>query len=195
MRGAKALLPAVLSAYAFGDAAARLDFLRELVSVYVRYAVVSGLELSSLEDVVYALAKDLSGTGNFLAAKTALAEIKPTNEAFAKRFATFQITRRESQRYMLYEIENFERRSAKKTEELQLAGPDKVHVEHIYAQKPETRLPDHQDLVNRFGNLTLLDAKLNQAIQNGIFTAKKPAYTKSELLLTTQFLHYGNLTR
>lgn len=195
MLGAKALLPAVLSAYAFGDTAARLDFLRELVSVYVRYAVVSGLELSSLEDVVYALAKDLSGTGNFLVAKTALAEIKPTNDAFAKRFATFQITRRESQRYMLYEIENFERRSAKKTEELQLAGPDKVHVEHIYAQKPETRLPDHQDLVNRFGNLTLLDAKLNQAIQNGLFAVKKPAYDKSEVLLTKQLLGYGDWNR
>lgn len=195
MIGAKALLPAVLSAYAFGDAVARLDFLRELVSVYVRYAVVSGLELSSLEDVVYALAKDLSGTGNFLVAKAALAEIKPSNEAFAKRFATFQITRRESQRYMLYEIENFERRSAKKTEELQLAGPDKVHVEHIYAQKPETRLPDHQDLVNRFGNLTLLDAKLNQTIQNGLFAAKKPAYDKSEVLLTKELLGYGDWSR
>lgn len=195
MLGGKALLPAVLSAYAFGDAPARLDFLRELVSVYVRYAVVSGLELSSLEDVVYALAKDLSGTGNFLEAKAALAEIKPTNDAFAKRFATFQISRRESQRYMLYEIENFERRSAKKTEELQLAGPDKVHVEHIYAQKPETRLPDHQDLVNRFGNLTLLDAKLNQTIQNGLFAAKKPAYDKSEVLLTKQLLGYGDWNR
>jgi hypothetical protein len=96
---------------------------------------------------------------------------------------------------MLYEIENFERRSAKKTEELQLAGPDKVHVEHIYAQKPETRLPDHQDLVNRFGNLTLLDAKLNQTIQNGLFGAKKPAYDKSDVLLTNQLLCYADWNR
>lgn len=195
MIGAKALLPAVLSAYAFGDTAARLDFLQQLVSVYVRYAVVSGLELSRLEDVVYALAKDLATSGNFVAAKASLAAIKPTNDAFVKRFATFQITRRESQRYMLYEIENYERREANKTGELQLAGPDKVHVEHIYAQKPEKRLPDHQDLVNRFGNLTLLDAKLNQTIQNGLFAAKKPSYEKSDVLLTQQLLGYADWSR
>jgi hypothetical protein len=195
MLGAKALLPAVLSAYAFGDNTARIDFLRELVSVYVRYAVVSALELSRLEDVVYALAKDLSSSGNFVAAKKALAEIKPTDDAFVKRFATFQITRRETQRYMLYEIENYERRKASKTGELQLAGPDKVHVEHIYAQRPEKRLPDHQDLVNRFGNVTLLDAKLNQAIQNGLFTAKRPSYEKSEVLLTKQLLDYSDWNR
>jgi hypothetical protein len=195
MLGAKALLPAVLSAYAFGEAAARIDFLRELVSVYVRYAVVSALEVSRLEDVVYALAKDLATTGNFVAAKASLAEIKPTNDTFAKRFATFQTTRRESQRYMLYEIENYERREANKTGELQLAGPDKVHVEHIYAQKPEKRFPDHQDLVNRFGNLTLLDAKLNQTIQNGLFAAKCPSYEKSDVLITRRLLDYPDWDR
>lgn len=190
MLGAKALLPAVLSCYAFGETAARTDFLRELVSVYVRYVVVSGLELSRLEDVVYGLAKDLTSTGNFVTAKTVLGEIKPTDDAFVKRFATFQITRRESQRYMLYQIENYERRQANKTGELQLAGPDKVHVEHIYAQRPEQRLPDHQDLVNRFGNLTLLDAKLNQTIQNGVFAAKRSSYEKSDVLMTKGLLHY-----
>jgi hypothetical protein len=51
-----------------------------------------------------------------------------------------------------------------------------VHVEHIYAQRPKKRLPDHQDLVNRFGNLTLLDAKLNQTNQNGLFAAKMRSY-------------------
>jgi hypothetical protein len=49
--------------------------------------------------------------------------------------------------------------------------------------------------VNRFGNLTLLDAKLNQTIQNGLFAAKKPAYEKSEVLLTRQLLGYGDWNR
>jgi hypothetical protein len=195
MLGAKALLPAVLSAYAVGEPTHRVDFLRELVSVYVRYVVVSGLELSRLEDVVYALAKDLASTGDFDTAKTALAQIKPTNEAFVKRFATFQITRRESQRYLLHEIEKYQRFVAQKTAELQLAGSDKVHVEHIYAQKPEQKWPDHQDLVNRLGNLTLLDAKLNQTIQNGSFLTKKPSYSKSDVLITQQLLGYDTWNR
>jgi hypothetical protein len=195
MLGAKALLPAVLSAYAVGDTEKRKTFLRALVSLYVRYAVVSGLEVSRLEDVVYSLAKNLAVTGDFAAATTALNEIKPTDETFIKRFATFQLTRRESQRYLLQEMENYERFLAQKTSELQLAGPDRVHVEHIYAQRPDVRLPDHQDLVNRFGNLTLLDAKLNQTIQNGALDAKKPSYQKSEILLTGQLLGYAAWNR
>jgi hypothetical protein len=56
-------------------------------------------------------------------------------------------------------------------------------------------LPDHQDLVNRFGNLTLLDAKLNQTIQNGVFTAKKPYYALSDLLVTQDLLQYNDWNR
>ena len=195
MLGAKALLPAVLSVYSVDDTKQRADFLHALVSVYVRYAVVSALELSRLEDVVYALAQKLSATADFAAAAKALDEIKPTDEAFMRRFANFEITRRESQRYLLQELENHERRLADKTGELQLAGPDRVHVEHIYPQRPEAKLPDHQDLVNRFGNLTLLDSKLNQTIQNGSFPAKKPSYQTSDLLLTQHLLSYDDWNR
>jgi uncharacterized protein with ParB-like and HNH nuclease domain len=195
MLGAKALLPAVLSAYAVGDTNNKSAFLRALVSVYVRYVVVSNLEISRLEDVVYDLAKNLTTTGDFAAATAAIESIKPTNESFVKRFATFQLTRRDSQRYMLQELENFARRTAGKTGEFQLAGPDRVHIEHIYPQRPEKRLPDHQDLVNRFGNLTLLDSRLNQTIQNGVFAAKKPSYDGSDILLTKQLLEYPDWNR
>jgi hypothetical protein len=190
MLGAKTLLPAVLSAYSVDKPAERKEFLGLLVSLYVRYAVVSNLEMSKLEDVIYDLAKKLSRTGDFAAAVEAVNEIKPTNDAFGKRFGTFQLTRRESQRYMLQKLENHLRQQAGKTGELQISGPDRVHVEHIYPQRPERRLPDHQDLVNRFGNLTLLDSKLNQSIQNGPFESKRPAYEGSELLLTQDLLSH-----
>ena len=62
-------------------------------------------------------------------------------------------------------------------------------------QRPDQRWPDHQDLVNRFGNLTLLDSKLNQTIQNGPFTTKKPSYEKSDVLLTQQLLGYEDWNR
>ena len=75
--GAKALLPAVLSAHCVDDRKERADFLRSLVSVYVRYAVVSGLELSRLEDVVYALAKNLTDTKDLRAAGKTLDTIRP----------------------------------------------------------------------------------------------------------------------
>lgn len=190
MLGAKALLPAVLSTYSVEKPDERTAFLQLLVSLYVRYAVVSNLELSRLEDVVYDVAQKLANTGDFAAAAASIEGIRPTDDAFGKRFATFQITRRESQRYLLQKLENQFRQEAGKTGELQLSGPDRVHVEHIYPQRPDKRLPDHQDLVNRFGNLTLLDSKLNQSIQNGSFDAKKPSYAESDLLLTQDLVKY-----
>jgi uncharacterized protein with ParB-like and HNH nuclease domain len=195
MLGAKALLPTVLSAYSIDNPVARKTFMELIVSLFVRYAVVSSLELSRLEDVVYDVAKKLSQTGDFDAATTAVNDIRPTDDAFAKRFATFQVTRRETQRYLLQKVENHLRAKAGKTAELQVSGPDRVHVEHIYPQRPERRLPDHQDLVNRFGNLTLLDSKLNQSIQNGPFEAKKPTYAGSDLLLTHDLMGYDTWNR
>jgi hypothetical protein len=195
MLGAKALIPAVLSAYAVGNTDQKRAFVSMLVSLYVRYAVVSSLELSNLEDVVYDVAKKLSENGDFAAAAAAIDGIKPTNDAFVRRFSTFQVTRRDTQRYLLQKIENCLRQQAGKTGELQVSGPDRVHVEHIYPQRPDVRLPDHQDLVNRFGNLTLLDAKLNQTLQNGVFAAKKPSYAISDLLVTQDLLQYNDWNR
>jgi hypothetical protein len=195
MLGAKALIPAVLSAYAIGNLIEKKLFVGLLVSLYVRYAVVSGLELSGLEDVVYDVAKKLSENHDFAAAAASIEGIKPTNDAFKRRFSTFQVTRRDTQRYLLQKIENYLRQQAGKTGELQISGPDRVHVEHIYPQRPDVRLPDHQDLVNRFGNLTLLDSKLNQSIQNGVFAAKKPSYANSDLLVTSDLLQYNDWNR
>ena len=157
--------------------------------------MVSGLELSKLEDVVYDVAKSLSENRDFAAATAAINGIKPTNDAFERRFSAFQVTRRDTRRYLLQKIENYLRQLAGKTGELQISGPDRVHVEHIYPQRPDVRLPDHQDLVNRFGNLTLLDAKLNQTIQNGLFTAKRPSYAISDLLVTQDLLKYDDWNR
>ena len=39
-------------------------------------------------------------------------------------------------------------------------------------------------MINRIGNLTLLSRRLNQAIRNGRFDAKRDAYRESELLQT-----------
>ena len=61
------------------------------------------------------------------------------------------------------------------TEELDNASPERVHVEHIYPQKPkeDEKLANHAQIINRVGNLTLLSARLNQKIKNGSFDEKK----------------------
>ena len=49
--------------------------------------------------------------------------------------------------------------------------------------------------MNRFGDLTLLNAKLNQTIQDGPFLDKKPCCSKSDVLITQQLLGYDTWYR
>jgi hypothetical protein len=192
MLGAKPLLPGILSAFAVGNLDQKRQFVKAFLASYVRYVVVGGLDVSSLEDVVYDIAKNLTSDHNFDAANARLVAISPTDERFRDRFARFQVTRRDTQRYLLQELEGRKRALAGSTEEFQLSGSDRVHIEHIYPQRPPQRWPEHQDVVNRLGNLTLLDARLNQTIQNGPFPQKKPYYQNSQVLLTRDLLPFDD---
>jgi hypothetical protein len=92
------------------------------------------------------------------------------------------ISHQKSARYILRELE-LDRRA---TEEIEVAPPHRVHLEHIYPRSPQEGVlwPRHTQVINRLGNLTLLSRRLNQQIKNGPFVAKKTAYAASELLLT-----------
>src|SRR5450432_2789237 len=59
------------------------------------------------------------------------------------------------------------------TAEIDVAGAHRVHVEHIYPQNPKTedKWEQHAAYVQRLGNLTLLDKRLNVQIKNGRFSA------------------------
>jgi hypothetical protein len=52
-------------------------------------------------------------------------------------------------------------------------------------------MEDHDQIVNRLGNLTLLDARLNSTIRNGGFAVKQPAFACSELMLTKQLCEFS----
>lgn len=184
--GAGLLYPALMSAYEVGDSDSIRMFVKTLIDIYVRHSVIGRLENSRLEDCIYRVARSLRGSRDFEAATEALAAFAPADSEFEVAFRSASITRRDSARYILRELEQ-NRRS---TEELMVAAPSKVHVEHIYPQTPrsEVRLPNHGAVVNRIGNLTLLDRRLNAAAKNGTFWEKKPYYERSEILLTRDLL-------
>ena len=52
------------------------------------------------------------------------------------------------------------------TEELNVANPKRVHVEHIYPQKPKAgeKWDGHNKVINRIGNLSLLSARINKEL-------------------------------
>jgi hypothetical protein len=181
--GASSLYPALLSAYQV-DSNQVGPLLRALIVTYMRHTVIGKKENSRVEDTVFRLARDLRTNGDFAAAINMLRAFAPGDTEFINTFATASLSRMEAARYALREIEHDRR----KTGELQVALPPRVHVEHIYPQNPppERRLPQHANVINRIGNLTLLDQRLNTAAKNAAFANKIPYYQQSQLLLNAE---------
>jgi hypothetical protein len=184
--GGGLLYPAVMSAYEVGDSEAIRSFIRTLITVYVRHSVIGRRENSRLEDCIYRVARELRASRDFETATDAMCAFAPTDEEFTTAFKTVGITRRDTARYVLRELELAQRA----TEELTVSPPSKVHVEHVYPQTPrvEDRLPNHGSVVHRIGNLTLLDRRLNAAARNASFVDKKQHYERSEIRLTQDLL-------
>ena len=165
-------------------------FLNMLVVVYMRHTVIGRLENSLLEDEVYKLAKTLRADHDVNAIMAELREFAPNDEIFVAAFRNAVVPDRGIARYVLREIE----RAKRSTEELEVALPPKVHVEHIYPQtpRPGEKWPEHSSVINRLGNLTLLSRKLNTSIKNAPFDEKKPSYEQSELFITLDVAKYDD---
>lgn len=156
-------------------------YLNAFIVTYVRYALISKKENSFIENIMFSISKKMrSGITDEI--YDSLVAFSPSDEQFRDSFKSATIPRRASARYILREIEQLMR----STEELDVATPSRVHVEHIYPQTPKAdqRLQKHSTLLNRLGNLTLLSARLNTSIRNSEFSLKQKEYSKSELIIT-----------
>ena len=77
-------------------------------------------------------------------------------------------------------------------------GNDAVHIEHVMPQTPNDdwkeclgeTMTDHPAYVQRWGNLTLLHAPLNQEASNYSFADKQARYEKSEVTITRDLTGY-----
>ncbi|MBI2908440.1 MAG: DUF262 domain-containing protein [Chloroflexi bacterium] len=189
--GANVLYPAILSAYETGRREQLNKFLRALVVTLVRHAVIGRLETSLLETVVFGLARDIRRGKEFSSAVQTLQDFSPTDDNFTLAFDTVSISDSSTARYILREIEMSQR-----TNELDVSSPLNVHLEHIYPQTPRAgeRWPNHPNVVNRLGNLTLLSRKLNTAIKNAPFGEKKACYKQSEINMTTSLVTLDDWT-
>jgi hypothetical protein len=181
----------LLSGYAAaGDEEGGKETLRvlasALVTMFVRYNVIGGRETTVMESSVYGIAATLRETKDFDAAVAALAELAPDAKEFVERFRRRSVSRIATARYLLREIEHAKRR----TQEVEISGTDRVHVEHIYPQTPDgPKWDNHAAVINRLGNLTLLGKRLNTAIKNADFiTKKEKGYASSDILMTQELL-------
>lgn len=164
---------------------------RALFALAIRHNVVCGLDRAKLESLAYASAKTLSEKKGTSAVLEELRKLSPDQQQFRESFARLAFTKSNSNiaRLMLRAFDG----KLSASEEVTIAGSDKVHLEHIYPQtpKPEDRWTNHEGMIGRLGNLTLLDKKFNESIQNAGFTAKKEqAYKDSRLEVTKALLSY-----
>ncbi|WP_281926801.1 DUF262 domain-containing protein [Roseibium album] len=182
--GANILFPALLSIFKTLDEEGIRTGLRALLNMYVRDSIIGQIENSVLENRIYRAARNLHASRDLAAFCSDLSAGALTNDEVRGRFERLVLRHNGQRRYLLYNLEMAKRA----TEELEVAAPSKVHVEHIYPQTPEAgqRLASHDRVINRMGNLTLLSRRINSAIKNGTFAAKKQYYETSEILLTKE---------
>lgn len=186
---ATVMYPLTLSAFeTITDKEELQKLLQALVVTYVRHSIVGRLENSLLENVAFGLAKSLRANPDTHTAIERLRGFAPNDGAFTHAFQNVVISDRTTARYILREIE----KSRRTTEELEVALPPRVHIEHVYPQtpRPGEKWNEHSSVLNRIGNLTLLSRRLNTTIKNAPFESKKPYYEQSELFITKELVDY-----
>jgi len=190
--GANAVLPATLSAFIVGNKNQQKELLKALVTLYIRHTIVGGLENAKLEQLVFRIAREVRNTRDFDAAIAAIRSFAPSDEEFLRNLRTVRIPRSGAARFILREIE-----MAKRPPESEVSVEDVplVNLEHIYPKNPSFGLlPNHEEVVDRLGNLTLLRQRLNTAAKSGAFATKKAFYRSSDLLITNELCALENWT-
>ena len=137
--------------------------------------------------------------------KKAYRQSCPSDEKFKTHFADADFSANiERARYCLEQIEMTRHG---KHSELQVLGPDEVHVEHIIPQKIKTKKAKdefgdwieylgenaeslHSKFVSKIGNLTIFSGALNIGASNNPFTRKKGAYAKSSIEITKELTEF-----
>ncbi len=159
---------------------------RSLVSLFVRWSMIARLESTVLEQHLFELAPEIWDRLPLGEVLGRVREVAPSDDQFEQAFAIASLSRPGYRRHVLARLEMKLREDAE-ADEVEPRAPALLHVEHIYPQTPATAAAawdDHDDWVDRIGNLTLLHRRWNTAIRNGDFAAVKvPILQQSVILL------------
>jgi hypothetical protein len=160
-----------------------------LFSLIMRHNVICDKDRARFETTVFSAAKAIADGQGAAGAIALLRALSPSDAEVSSNFSRLSFGAAQSNvaQVVLRAIEY----KLRQTEEIEVAPPERVHLEHIYPQKPEAadKLPNHDEYVGRIGNLTLLDRRLNQQAQNSGFIHKRDNfYNQSELRLTRELL-------
>lgn len=160
---------------------------KAVLSLAVRHNVLGRRDGGQFEIAVYESAKAISTSCDLEAGLAPLRAVTPSNDELrvAARRLSFPPQKNRIAQVLLRGIENAKHKSA----ETFIAPRTKVHLEHIYPQRPAgKRSNQHERIVYLLGNLTLLGKRLNQSASNAGFGRKKRCYAESELSVTRELL-------
>jgi hypothetical protein len=193
--GFSAAIPVLLAASHELSSEEQRSLAKALVSLVVRHNIVCDRDRGKLESLAFSCAASISSGISFAQALVILRGISPSSEEFDQKFAKLSFSRAEH-RVAQYLLRTIEEHMAASGENF-VAGPDRVHLEHIYPQNPKDgeRWEQHDLYVTRFGNLTLLGKPLNQQIKNSDFATKRQqAYCNTRLAVTQALLKHETWT-
>lgn len=121
----------------------------------------------------------------------ALNDLIIRNEEFYENFKLFEVKKSGTVRYLLRKIHNHS------NDEMRIIADNQtIHIEHImpkkinHADEWNIDAEQHENYINRFGNLTLLGQEYNRSAVNKDFESKKKVYEESEIPMTQELTDY-----
>jgi Protein of unknown function (DUF1524) len=157
-----------------------------------RYSVIANFDSSGLENVFFALARDIRAMmADKKKAKQCMATIKATlvknspSDERVKVAAAELILSPEEARYIVSRIAT---RMQTDTKEIKI---DEANLEHVFPKKPSAEWKDVSDLeplLWHIGNLTMLGERLNNDVANKGYEKKRAYYQRATELKMAQEL-------
>jgi len=194
--GVPAALPLLLAAHRVLKPADFAKVVRFVLVFYTRYSIISNLDRGDMEDLLFALARDLralisdptdaaASRNSTTRLKEMLASNAPTDISSAAANLNFDEDSREA-RYVIMRLAEYIQDPSKEI------SINEANLEHIYPQHPE---PDewggeaNQALMNEYlwhiGNLTIYGTRMNRKAANSEFATKRQQYLdKSKVEMT-----------
>ena len=191
--------PVALAAMETLDHAKVTKILRVLMITSFRYTVVSGLGTGNLERIYASAAKSIRN-GECKSAKqlfSRLQQIYVDDDKFRADFASKSFTKAPIARYILTEINEYMEGDP---EHSVAESTGRITLEHIMPKNPgeEWAFVDSEtavQVVDRIGNLTLLEKGRNRGISNADFSTKcRKAFSESSLHLNKQLVQMNSWT-
>lgn len=164
--------------------------LRACVVISLRFNVICGFSTAEQERVYNGVAERIARgqLADLGAALPAMASIYPSDSAFRAAFSDKAVRTTQSRngrvvRYILCALEKH-----LSTQDYSFTS-DSFNIEHVLPQHPESGWDafsdaEHEAMVYRLGNMTLLQAGSNKDLGNAPYEAKRAAYAASGFAIT-----------